>query len=559
MKFKTFLFGILLMLAKGYCFAQPIDSVQFEKEYNKLLQVLIHSQDSIEQLLHSLDKKYTFDDFQKARLALVKIESSDLYNPERLNIITADPERLADKDIDLLEKARLYLEQSRSNLAMPLILKYLETVDSDSDSAHFARITLAEGYRKIKDFQKGKDLVEKLLKKPALSDKNRAYAWNRLAAFYAECNFKIENQSDSVLKYSNLCVELSQKNGYVFHLATAQNELAFYYKSSRRYDLSLEYAQNAHANFIKEEELAQALRTVSNISQIYIGMKEYAEAIELLLKAIDETDMENNRSAFVSFYLNIATAYEKTGNYRKAYKYLKSARDLQSLLHRKNIKAQIYDLATQYETEQKEAENKELRLSNQIKELTIKQKNTILLATLGIIVVLLVLLVVIYGLFQKRNQAYKALVDQNLKASRLEKKLETQVAIDFDKPKVSTENNAGNKYHQLSTLFERFLIEEKPFLWEDFTLDEACKKLKTNRSYLSKAINEHFNTSFNDLMCDYRIRHARDLLSDPKNKNITMEGVGQMSGFKSNSSFHKKFKDITGITPLYFRESLQKE
>ncbi|MEA3443814.1 MAG: hypothetical protein U9R19_03725, partial [Bacteroidota bacterium] len=510
MNFRIFALGIMLVLANGFSFAQPIDSAHFEDEYQKLLQVLIHSQDSLEQLLQTLDTEYSFDNFQKARLNLIRIEAQDLFNTDQLTMAISDPEILSDKNIPILEKARRYLGQNRATLAIPLVMKYLETVATNSDSADFARITLAECYRKIKDFQKGKDLVEGLLTKPGLSLKNRAYAWNRLAAFYAEYNFKkIKNQGDSVLKYSKLCEELSKKHGFVFHLATSQNELAYYYKGKKNFELSLAYAQKAHTNFLKEEELAQAMRTVSNIAQIYIGMKKYSEAIDLLLKTIDETDMENNRSAFVSFYLSITTAYAQIGNFPNAYKYLRSARVFQSLLHGKNIKAQIYDLATQYETKKKEAENKELRMSNQIKESTIKQKNTILLATMGIIIVLLVLLVLIYWLFQKRNQAYKALVDQNLKASRLEKKLEKQVAIDFDKPKVSNENNTGKKHNQLSTQFERFLIEEKPFLWEDFSLDEACKKLNTNRSYLSRAINEHFTTSFSELLCDYRIRHAR--------------------------------------------------
>jgi len=167
----------------------------------------------------------------------------------------------------------------------------------------------------------------------------------------------------------------------------------------------------------------------------------------------------------------------------------------------------------------------------------------------------MVLVIVILYLLRKRNLAYTSLVRQNLKTLKLEKEreskirqLEPQIILD-DKG-----DESKDQFQLLAIRFEKFLVEEKPYLWEDLSMEEICKKLNTNRTYLSKAINEYFNMSFTDVICDFRIRTAKDLLTDPENGNITIEGIGQMAGFKSNSLFHKKFKSNTGITPLFFRE-----
>jgi len=95
-------------------------------------------------------------------------------------------------------------------------------------------------------------------------------------------------------------------------------------------------------------------------------------------------------------------------------------------------------------------------------------------------------------------------------------------------------------------------------LWSEVNLDEFCKKLNTNRSYLSKLINEKYNMNFYDLLSKYRLRTALEYLNDPNLKYISVEGIGEMTGFKSNSNFYKRFKDLVGMTPNEFRERAMK-
>jgi len=110
---------------------------------------------------------------------------------------------------------------------------------------------------------------------------------------------------------------------------------------------------------------------------------------------------------------------------------------------------------------------------------------------------------------------------------------------------------------ELALRLEKFMADEKPYLWGDVGLEEFCKKLSTNRTYLSKLINEKYQMSFYDLLFVYRVRTAMECLTNPEFKHLSVEGIGEMAGFKSNSNFYKRFKNTVGMTPHQFREKAQ--
>ncbi len=156
-------------------------------------------------------------------------------------------------------------------------------------------------------------------------------------------------------------------------------------------------------------------------------------------------------------------------------------------------------------------------------------------------------------LFRFKNRAYKKLVEQNLKSMKLEKQVQ-QSLINLSENDIRIKIDPDDRNSELALRFEKFLAEEKPYLWSEVSLDEFCKKLNTNRTYLSKLINDKYSMGFYDLLFEYRIRTAMEYLNDPKFKHISVEGIGEMTGFKSNSNFYKRFKSVVGMTPNQFRE-----
>ena len=83
-----------------------------------------------------------------------------------------------------------------------------------------------------------------------------------------------------------------------------------------------------------------------------------------------------------------------------------------------------------------------------------------------------------------------------------------------------------------------------------------AERLDTNRTYLSKAINENTGKTFTQLVNEYRIRQAiseiSDLAADKPLKQIAAE-----VGFSSLSTFYATFQAVTGMTPARYRSQLK--
>lgn len=96
------------------------------------------------------------------------------------------------------------------------------------------------------------------------------------------------------------------------------------------------------------------------------------------------------------------------------------------------------------------------------------------------------------------------------------------------------------------------LVEKELFLDPNFTLEMAAKELNVTKHLLSQYSNETLGKSFTNLIKEYRIEKAKQLLAT---KSIyTIEGLGYDSGFTSKSTFFTAFKKITGSTPAEFQK-----
>ncbi len=133
---------------------------------------------------------------------------------------------------------------------------------------------------------------------------------------------------------------------------------------------------------------------------------------------------------------------------------------------------------------------------------------------------------------------------------------QVRINSEFDDKLIISENGEmGNMLtnrlkSELLLLFSRKKIYVNP----DLRITHISEQLKTNRTYISKMINEEFNMNFNEFVNQYRIEEAKKLLGNPQNKLSTMEQVAEHSGFGSVNSFSRIFKEITGRTPGKYRD-----
>lgn len=107
-------------------------------------------------------------------------------------------------------------------------------------------------------------------------------------------------------------------------------------------------------------------------------------------------------------------------------------------------------------------------------------------------------------------------------------------------------------------LKERLLVlmeQEALFRKHDLRISVLCKKLNTNRTYISGIINDEFGESFNAFVNRYRVKHACDVMKNEAVGNYSLDYLAHEAGFGSASSFMRAFKQIEGITPgKYLRQ-----
>lgn len=106
---------------------------------------------------------------------------------------------------------------------------------------------------------------------------------------------------------------------------------------------------------------------------------------------------------------------------------------------------------------------------------------------------------------------------------------------------------------RLLALFEEAKIYTDPGL----RIVNISEALGTNRTYISRLINEEFQMNFNEFVNRYRVQEAERLLTQDVTNNFTLEHIAEKSGFGSLNSFIRAFKELKGLTPGAYRRKLQ--
>jgi len=98
-------------------------------------------------------------------------------------------------------------------------------------------------------------------------------------------------------------------------------------------------------------------------------------------------------------------------------------------------------------------------------------------------------------------------------------------------------------------------------LYEDaeLTLTSLAVKLNIHPHDLSRIINVGMEKNFSDFINEFRVRETARKMQDPAHDRLTLLGIAYESGFNSQRTFNRVFKEMTGKTPVEYKNSLKKE
>jgi AraC-like DNA-binding protein len=103
-----------------------------------------------------------------------------------------------------------------------------------------------------------------------------------------------------------------------------------------------------------------------------------------------------------------------------------------------------------------------------------------------------------------------------------------------------------------------YIETEKPYIKTAFSLHDISQALNIPHNRVANCFSKQLKVTFPSYRNKLRIEYATDLLRAGTHLSTSIEGIAEMSGFKSKSIFYKIFKEEHGTTPTdWIKENLE--
>lgn len=300
----------------------------------------------------------------------------------------------------------------------------------------------------------------------------------------------------------------------------------------------------AAENMYRDAVLFSRYTDHGTMSQIFLEygnflMREgqYARASRKYLKGLEISEQTRSMEFRQDLLGRMADCCWKTGNREEALGYYRRWADYQdSITAQKEFEFNQAVLALQEVEYEKEILRKELEKQG----LRHKMNILVVFAGLTVLVVFFVFL-----LYYRKRTAYLRLVEQHRHyAQRLEHEKKLQ-------------SIASSPSKELFRKIELVMCEEKYFMQKGASLDALAEKVKSNRTYCSKAVNAFAGCSFYKWLDALRIEEAtKRIVSD---NTVLFKQLAEDLGYSSVSAFSKAFVSEIGCTPSNYREACRKK
>ncbi len=297
----------------------------------------------------------------------------------------------------------IYSHTANYEKALENYIKALKIAESTNCKSEICECNISIGviFYEQKKFRESIAYMNKALmvEGDRTSKLNLSYIYNNLAISYE----KLNNHSTSLLyhfKSLKLNEEMKDKSG----MAVSYNNISGVYSSIGKTSEALKYILTSIA-------LSEETNDRKGLTYSYIGAgdcyKERNSAIAYgyYLKALKTAREINYKTEVREAYEHLFIIAEETGDYQKALVYHRNYVQIKdSILNEESLK-QSSELSIHYETEKKEKEILLLTKEQELKDKNLKEQRLI---RIGLIVLLVLLLILSYVLYNRSRFKQKA-------------------------------------------------------------------------------------------------------------------------------------------------------
>ncbi len=109
---------------------------------------------------------------------------------------------------------------------------------------------------------------------------------------------------------------------------------------------------------------------------------------------------------------------------------------------------------------------------------------------------------------------------------------------------------------QIQQQITAFFDQESAYLNPNLKIADLAHTINIPSHHISQVLSEKMSSNFYEIVNQYRINKAKEMLQSEALQKISVQAIGQECGFSNKTSFYRAFKKITGMTPIQYIEKV---
>lgn len=271
-------------------------------------------------------------------------------------------------------------------------------------------------------------------------------------------------------------------------------------------------------------------------------------ALEYFNKGITVSQRIGSLKSESNFNHWISEVYQNSGQMDMALAYLNNYYDLKDSLARQQNKEEVEAMRVLFEVTELEDSLAISHANEQLAQEELSNKKLQLYTVSAAFLLLVLLGTVIVWQMRRQARSNAHLLKMNMES--LEKPLEKS-----NSEKYATSSLSDDKRDEILAGLKALMEGQQIFKDPQLKLETVADQLGVSRTYLSQIINQAIGENFSSYINALRIRLAKEYLTRDDFQKYSIQGIAEMVGFNSLSTFNASFKKETGLTPSYFRKN----
>lgn len=380
------------------------------------------------------------------------------------------------------------------------------------------------------------------------------------------------------------------------------SNMGVFYKTQQNYELARAYYEKGLTISLQRNDLSATAQNMFNIGNIYYEEGNYREAVTYYNESLEIVEELNYEYPKALIYMMKGAVSIDLGFYDEANQYLMQAKKINSLINDLESSLFLYDklstlkqLTGDYQAAFEYLSNivdlKDQKFASasldslnqavikfQLNEEMLRLENTAieyekLIQQRVFGIALILLLGIGLSITLVLNNRKKALIEKLFSNYKTERQAESDTQTKGKKSLISPSNNSSNnvfeklffinkskgsipsEHQDLFNQIGTVVLEEELFRDTELTLVKLAKRVNSNTTYVSEAINSNLGMRFNSFLNRIRIHEAQKIMLE---QDEPIDRVMRMSGYRNRSTFYRAFQAETGLTPREFITSKQK-